>query len=143
MRIYRYVRVKQVAGYSEKKVIEARKKRLLGRGSKGYICDWVALDHSAAPAERGGGKEKAREGVLQKVAGASPQNRVLRVLSRESETASSFELSLHWLTCFQSITFLLLDKQSLPLFYIYLRRSGPLTLSLHIHRVARLFSVKQ
>jgi hypothetical protein len=142
MRIYRYVRVKQVAGYSEEKVMEARKMKLLGRGSKGYMCDWVALDHSAAPAERGGGK-KTREGALQKVAGASPQNRVLRVLSRESETASSFELSLHSLTCFQSITFLFLDKQSLPLFYIYLRRSGSLTLNLHVHRVARLFSVKQ
>ena len=141
--MYRYGRVKQVAGYGKEKVMEARKTRLLGRGSKGYMCGWVALDHSAAPAERFGGKEKVREGALQKVAGASPQNRVVRVLSRESETASSFELSLHSLTCFQSITFLFLDRQSLSFFYICHWRSGPLTLTLHIHRVARLFSAKQ
>lgn len=94
--------------------MEARKMKLLGRGSKGYMYDWVALDHSAAPAERGGGKEDKERELSRKW--QELPHKTASFASSAERPASSFELSLHSLSCFPSITFLFLDKQSLLLF---------------------------
>jgi hypothetical protein len=77
---------KQVAGYSQERVMEARKMRLLGRISRCVrVC--VALAKSGAPAERGDRKGEKREERLrrwQELPELPHKNRVVRVLSRAS-----------------------------------------------------------
>jgi hypothetical protein len=68
MQSYRYVWVKQIAGCSEKMMMEAREKELLDRMSR-CVRVWVALAKSGAPAERG--DRKGRGGALEKVAGTT------------------------------------------------------------------------